>query len=222
MEPAAPKPSPEPLLSALEARILGCLIEKELTTPDVCPLTLNALVNACNQRSNRDPVIEVSAREVEAALETLRLKRIAACFAGADARVPKYRQTLDLVHPVEIGARVLLCELLLRGPQTLAELRIRTERMQPLTAEEITALLADLAALPSGALVRRLPRQRGQKEERWAQLLTGEPEIAPEPAPLAVTLALPSEAEHRLVALEAEVVRLRSELEALRRSLGGS
>ena len=222
MEPAALKPSPEPLLSALEARILGCLIEKELTTPDVCPLTLNALVNACNQRSNRDPVIEVSAREVEAALETLRLKRIVACFAGADARVPKYRQTLDLVHPVEIGARVLLCELLLRGPQTLAELRIRTERMYPLTAEDIAALLTDLASLPSGALMRRLPRQRGQKEERWAQLLTGEPEIAPEPAPLAVTLALPSEAEHRLAALEAEVVRLRSELEALRRSLGGS
>jgi uncharacterized protein YceH (UPF0502 family) len=209
-------------LSALEARVLGCLIEKELATPDIYPLSLNALVNACNQRSNRDPVLDAAAREVETALDGLRHRRLATVFAGADARVPKYRQTLDLVWPVEAGARVLLCELLLRGPQTAAELRIRTERMLPLSAEDVEAHLATLAARPDGPLVRRLERQRGQKESRWAQLLTGEPAAAPAAGePLAVALTLPPEAEQRFAALEAEVARLRDEVAALRRALGG-
>ncbi len=212
----------EPPLSALEARVLGCLIEKELTTPDVCPLTLNSLVNASNQRSNRDPVLDVAAREVETSLESLRHRRLAVIFSGADARVAKYRQTLDLVYPLESGARVVLCELLLRGPQTTAELRTRTERMQPLTAEEIETFLQTLANRPEGALVRRLPRQRGQKEVRWAQLLTGEPAATPADEPLVVTLALPPEAENRMAALEAEVARLRNEIESLRQALGGN
>ncbi|MEI6861389.1 MAG: DUF480 domain-containing protein [Verrucomicrobiota bacterium] len=212
----------EPPLSALEARVLGCLIEKELTTPDVCPLTLNSLVNACNQRNNRDPVLDVAAREVETSLESLRHRRLAAIFSGADARVDKYRQTLDLVYPLEPGARVVLCELLLRGPQTTAELRTRTERMQPLTAEEIETLLQALANRPEGTLVRRLPRQRGQKEARWAQLLTGEPAAAPTDEPLVVTLALPPEVENRMAALEREVAQLRNEIESLRQALGGN
>ena len=224
MDVPAESSQPEVVLSALEARVLGCLIEKELTTPDLYPLTLNSLVNACNQRSNRDPLMEVSAREVEAALDGLRAKRLATLFSGADARVPKYRQTLDLVYPMVTGTRVLLCELFLRGPQTTAELRIRAERMHQLAAEEIEAVLHELAARPAGALVRRLPRQPGQKEARWAQLLTGEPAAASAAGaePLTVTLTLPPEVERRLAALEAEVVRLRSELAQLRGALGES
>lgn len=224
MDSPAEPAKPEVILSVLEARVLGCLIEKELTTPDLYPLTLNSLVNACNQRSNRDPLLEVSAREVEAALDGLRAKRLATLFSGADARVPKYRQTLDLVYPMVTETRVLLCELFLRGPQTTAELRARAERMAKLAAEEIEAVLQELANRPAGALVRRLPRQTGQKEARWVQLLTGEPAALAEagPEPLTVTLTLPPEVERRLAALEAEVARLRSELARLRGALGES
>ena len=212
------------VLSALEARVLGCLIEKELATPDTYPLTLNALVNACNQRSNRDPVMDVMAREVEAALDQLRQKHLAAVFAGADARVPKFKQKIDAVYPMGTAARALFGELLLRGPQTLAGLRANAERMHPMPgAAEFDALLAELAARPAGALVRQLPRQPGQKEVRWAQLLTGEPVGTAGPAaePLKVTLALPPEVAQRLTALEAEVGRLRAELTRLRGELGG-
>ena len=138
--------------------------------------------------------------------------------------MPKYRQTLELAYPVDVGARVLLCELFLRGPQTAAELRSRAERMHQLTAAEIEALLSELAARPAGALVRRLQRQPGQKEARWAQLLTGEPATVSgaDAAPLTVALTLPPEVDRRLAALEADVVRLRSELARLRGALGES
>ena len=217
---------PAPPLSALEARVLGCLVEKEFATPDVYPLTLNALVNACNQRSNRDPLMDVGARETEAALEQLRLKRLAVMFSGADARVPKFKQKLDETYPMSPAARAVLGELLLRGPQTLAGLRGNAARLQPMpAAEEFGTLLAELTDRPSGALVRQLPRLPGQKETRWAQLLTGEPSPSGEagvPAePLKVTLALPPEVERRLSALEAEVLLLRAELAKLRGELGG-
>ena len=215
---------PELLLNGVEARVLGCLVEKELTTPDLYPLTLNSLVNACNQRSNRDPVMDLGAREVESALDGLRTKKLATLFSGADARVFKYRQTLDLVFPLAIGARVILCELLIRGPQTAAELRTRTERLHELTAEDTEAVLQELANRPIGPLVRRLPRQPGQKELRWVQLLTGEPTAAPysEPAVATAPLAsvVPSTLESRVVALESEVARLQAELATLKKSLG--
>lgn len=211
-----------PVLSPLEARILGCLIEKEFSTPDIYPLTLNALVNACNQRNNRAPVMAVAAPEAEAALESLRLKRYASLFAGADARVPKFRQTLDLVHPMEPLARALLAELLLRGPQTSAELRTRAERMRAVPdGEEVEACLNELGSRPAGAIVRLLPRQSGQKEARWAQLLTGKPVAGdPTPEPVTVAMVLPPEVERRLGALEAEVADLRGQLAALRAALG--
>ena len=217
-------PSPEVLLTPVEARVLGCLIEKELTTPDIYPLTLNSLVNACNQRSNRDPVMEVSARETESALDGLRSKKLATLFSGADARAFKYRQTLDLVYPLGIGGRVVLCELMIRGPQTVAELRIRTERMHQMTSEDVDAVLEEMAARPSGALVRRMLRQPGQKELRWAQLLTGEPVLPSAAGPTVVTPPVlpPTGLESRVEALEAEVMQLRAELAALRKSLGES
>ncbi len=220
---ASPSGPNSQVLSPLEARLLGCLIEKEFCTPDVYPLTLNALVNACNQRSNRDPVFAAGAAEVEAAVEPLRLKRLVALFAGADARVPKYRQTLDLVHPMEPVARALLAELLLRGPQTSAELRSRAARMTAMPeSAEVEAVLQELSARPAGAIVRLLPRQPGQKEARWVQLLTGEPSGVPEATnePVAVALVVPPEVGQRLAALEAEVADLRSQLAELRRALG--
>ncbi len=226
----SPAPSfPEnPPLSALEARVLGCLIEKEFTTPDIYPLSLNALVNACNQRNNRAPLLSVSSREVEAATDQLRHRRLVALFAGADARVPKFRHTLDTAYPLEPVARALMGELLLRGPQTAAGLRANAERLQPMPeAAEVDLLLAELAARPAGPLVRRLPRQTGQKEARWAQLFSGEPALIGEASgssaePLTVTLTLPPEAERRIQVLESEVAQLRAELAALRKDLGGS
>ena len=213
-------------LSSLAARVLGCLIEKEFATPDIYPLTLNALVNACNQKSNREPVMEVSAREVEVALDELRQQRFAVVFAGADARVPKYRQKIDeVLHPLEPEARAVLGELLLRGPQTAAGLRANAERLHAMPpATEFDLILAELAGRASGALVRKLPRQPGQKEARWVQLLTGEPalESGGVAEPVTVTMTLPPEVERRLAALEAEVGQLRAELAELKRALGSS
>lgn len=219
--------SPPELLTPTEARVLGCLIEKELATPEYYPLTLNALVNACNQRNNRDPVMALTARDVEVALDGLRRQRLAGLFAGADARVPKFKQTIDLVYPMETADRVVLCELLLRGPQTSGELRGRCERMHPFPdVAGVEEALVRLASRPAGALVVKLERQPGQKEARWAQRLTGEPSAASvgsaTPAePLKVSLTLPPEAEARFAALEAEVARLRDEVAELRKALGG-
>lgn len=224
-------------LGALEIRVVGCLIEKEATTPDVYPLTLNALVNACNQRNNRSPVLSVGETEVRAAIEALRERQLVTYFAGADARVPKFRHKLDVVYPMEPVARALMAELFLRGPQTTAGLRANAERMQPMPdLAEVEAVLNDLAQRPAGALVRKLPRQPGQKEARWAQLLGGEPVEAGEPAgstggasgergsrasePLKVALTLPPETEARIQKLESDVAALREELARLRAALG--
>jgi uncharacterized protein YceH (UPF0502 family) len=214
----------DPPLSLFEARVLGCLIEKEFATPEYYPLTLNSLIAACNQKSNRDPLLNVGASEVEAALESLRVRRLASVFAGADARVSKHKQTLDSVFPMEPLARAILAELLLRGPQTTAGLRGNAERLQAMPdVSEIETLLVELAARPSGGLVQKLARQAGQKEARWAQRLTGDVlqfSSSEQPAPLTVSLVLPPEVERRLALLETEVVELRAELAKLRSALG--
>jgi uncharacterized protein YceH (UPF0502 family) len=224
----------DPLLSLLEGRVLGCLIEKEFTTPDLYPLTLNALVLACNQKSNRDPVLAVGTPEVEAALAGLRAKRLVSLFAGADSRVAKYKHTFDQVFPLDFAtektAWALLAELMLRGPQTGAGLRGNCVRMVPSLegqgVDAVEALLGELAVRAGGGLVQKLARQPGQKEARWAQRIAeevagaGMGAVTGEGAPLTVALTIPPEVAQRLEALETEVVQLRAELVALKKSLG--
>jgi uncharacterized protein YceH (UPF0502 family) len=218
-------------LDFVEARVLGCLIEKEATTPDAYPLSLNALVNACNQKNNRTPVTELGEREVEGALDRLREKRLVMAFSGANARAIKFRHRFSERFPVEPLAQAMLAELMLRGPQTTAGLRGNCERMAAIPdLAGCEALLVHLAERAE-SLVRKLPRQPGQKEARWVQLLTGEPSAedaagtsaadgAREPLKVAVAMTLPPEAETRLAALEAEVAALKTELARLRKSLG--
>ena len=229
LEPPAPVSSEnlsQPSLSALEGRVLGCLLEKEVTTPDIYPLTLNALVNACAQKNNRAPVMECPVRDVEAALESLRLKRLTVLFSGADSRVPKFRHTFDVVYPLPDLSRAIMTELLLRGPQTPAELRTRIERLGAMpSAVDVEAALVEMSENPSGALVIRLDRMPGQKERRWQQRIATETSGDSAAAATLLASASPSEPpapslESRVAALEATVDQLRSEISRLRQALG--
>ena len=207
-------------LSGVAARALGCLIEKEFATPDIYPLSLNALTNACNQRSNRDPVMALSEADVLAGLDELRVQKLAVIFTGADSRVPKYKHRLAQVFPMDDASCALLCELLVRGPQTAASLRANSERLcrQPGPAE-FDALLTELAVRRSGALVQKLHRQIGQKEARWGQVLTGTPAFQTELE--TVVRPVPSDLERRVADLEEVVKRLSADLAGLRAELGG-
>ena len=211
-----------PPLNAFELRVLGSLLEKAVTTPDYYPLTLNSLTLACNQISNRDPVVAFDEPTVVRALDSLRDKRLASVFTGAESRVAKYKHNfiewLQLT-PAEVG---LLCVLMLRGPQTLAELRTRTERFEPFeTLTEVEEALQILATRTPQPLVIKLPRLPGTKEPRYAHLLSGPIDVAAltasssmpplEPATLTVRLE-----NDRIAKLEAETTALRSELAELR------
>lgn len=166
------------VLSAPEARVIGCLIEKQVTTPDQYPLSLNALTNACNQKSNRDPVLALGETEVQQLIDTLVRKHVVMERSGFGSRVPKYQHCFCNTEfsgmrftPQELA---LVCELLLRGPQTPGELRNRAARMAGFTdGAEVEQLLEALAARAEGAIVQRLPRQPGRREARYAQLITG-------------------------------------------------
>lgn len=208
-------------LSAAEARVLGSLVEKDLTTPDYYPLTLNALTNACNQKSNRDPVVGFEEADVVRALDGLRRKGLALQAHGEGSRVPKYRHSLAEKLHLERDEQAVLAELLLRGPQTVGELRNRAERMAPLPSlEEVERVLGELMERQP-PLVVKLPRQPGRKEHRHAHLLCGEPELGNDesvPAPEGATLQVRAENE-RLAGLESEVANLRSEVAALRAEL---
>ena len=170
-------------LDALEARVLGCLVEKEITTPDQYPLSLNALVNACNQKSNRDPVLELDEATVQATLDGLGRRHLVLERSGFGSRVLKYRHRLcnGDHNPLQFSPQELaiVCELLLRGPQTPGELKARVQRMAPFAdAGAVEATLAGLKARPDGPFVVRLPRQSGARDARWAQLFTGAPTAA--------------------------------------------
>jgi uncharacterized protein YceH (UPF0502 family) len=163
-------------LSDIETRVLGALIEKDITTPDYYPLSLNALVNACNQKNNREPVMTLNEDQVRASLESLQQQRLAGPARGADSRVTKYEHRLQEVFNFTRGEIAIICVLLLRGPQTPGELRGRTERM--FRFEELSDVLSTLQRLGQRepALVKQLPRQPGTKEARFAQLFSGDVE----------------------------------------------
>lgn len=199
------------VLDTAEARVLGSLIEKEATTPDYYPLSLNALVNACNQKSNREPVVDYDEDTVYGAVDSLREKRLALTIVGG-GRVNKYAQRIS--ETLNLGRRELavLGVLLLRGPQTLGEIKDRSDRMYSFAdLEETERVLDKLAEWPGMPLAKKLPRQPGQKESRYGHLLSGEP-----PAVMwAESAAAPPTG--KLAQLEQEVQQLRSELDDLKR-----
>jgi uncharacterized protein YceH (UPF0502 family) len=205
-------------INEVEVRILGALIEKELTTPEYYPLTLNSLHNACNQKSNRDPVMMLEESDIVRGLDRLRMKGFAR-QSGAGGRVPKYCHCMgEKLAPPELA---ILAELLLRGPQTLGELRSRSERMAPFAdIAAVEEALKDLEDFEQ-QLVVLLPRQPGQKEQRYAHLFSGEPQIATcerQPAPEGARVRVMAEDE-RMAALEVEVAALREEITALHREM---
>ena len=167
------------ILSAEEVRVVGALVEKQVTTPEYYPLTLNALVNACNQISNRDPVVSYDEQTVARAIDTLRDKGLAREVRTADGRVPKYRHVLDEAIKLSKAEMAVMCVLMLRGPQTVGELRSRTERLYSFSGLQfVEATLEDLAASEGRRpLVMKLPRASGQKEARYAHLLGGEVQV---------------------------------------------
>jgi hypothetical protein len=211
-------------LTPEEARVLGCLLEKERTTPDAYPLSLNALVAACNQSTNRAPVVHYDDATVEAALDGLRERGLARRGVYPGSRVIKYRHSLDEELKLGPDELAVLCVLLLRGPQTPGELKSRTERLHGFAGlTEIEDALDRLAGREE-RLARRLPREAGQKEARVAQLLSSDGQSEPAtmvPDPEATTAPAPSGLAERVAALEAEVVALRAELDRLRDALGG-
>jgi uncharacterized protein YceH (UPF0502 family) len=199
------------LLDPVEVRVLGSLIEKEATTPEYYPLTLNALVNACNQKSNREPVVSYDDDTVEDALEGLRAKRFVLIVTGS-GRVTKYGQRISETFNLGRRELALLAVLLLRGPQTLGELKDRCERMYSFAdLEETERVLDKLAEWPSGALAVKLARQPGQKESRYAHLLSGELS----PADLHTESAAP-QAVPRVQQLEDSLRQLRAEFDELK------
>jgi uncharacterized protein len=212
-------PNDDSPLSPTETRVLGSLLEKEVTTPEYYPMTLNALTNACNQKSNRHPVMLLEDFAVREAADSLRARKLAMMFHGAEARVPKFKHTIENVYQLEPGERAVLCELLLRGPQTPGELRNRCERLHPFPdLDAVEQTLTSLAEYPVNPLVARLPRQPGQKEQRFIQLLSASPEIEQAGAEQPPLPRASGEAGtgNRLTALEQEVVRLKEEVGELR------
>jgi hypothetical protein len=210
----------EMTLNAIEVRVLGCLAEKEMTTPEYYPLSLNALTNACNQKTNREPVMSLDETDIVRALDRLRQLGLATQSAEG-SRVPKYGHNLPGKFHLEPEELAVLTELLLRGAQTVGELRARADRMHP---------FADLAAVEEvleelmgkePPLAARLPRQPGRKEHRYTHLLAGEPEVQEAVAvatPETATLRVRAENE-RIAALEEEMADLRKEFEKLKQEM---
>jgi uncharacterized protein YceH (UPF0502 family) len=204
-------------LDPLEIRVLGCLIEKELATPEYCPLTLNALVNACNQKSNRDPVMLLGDDDVERSLRSLAHQQLA-IVSGEGGRATKYRHFLEEKWGLNPAQLALLAELMLRGPQTPGELRARVSRM--VEVPDVTTVIGVYLSLEDRdpPLATTLPRQPGRKEARYAHLLAGAPaaEAASDDPPAESSSVLPSPGRSdRVAALEDEVAGLQSELAAL-------
>jgi uncharacterized protein YceH (UPF0502 family) len=210
-------------ITPTEARVIGSLIEKQITTPDQYPLSLNALVNACNQKSNRDPVMELDEATVQATLDGLSKKHFTVEKSGFGSRVPKYQHrfcnteygTLKFT-PQELA---IITELLLRGPQTPGELRSRATRMAPFgDVTEVEAALEQLSTRADGPFVVKLSREPGRRESRYAHLFSGEVHDVAAPTTAAPAAAAPSQS--RMDLLEADLQRLRAEFEELKKRLG--
>jgi uncharacterized protein len=207
------------VLNEIEARVLGALVEKDITTPDYYPLSLNALVNACNQKNNRDPVMNLEEGAVRDALNGLHEHGLAGPGSGADSRVTKYEHRLQETFNFSRGETAALCVLLLRGPQTPGELRGRTERMHRF--EDLDAVQSSLQKLMQREppLVVVLPRQPGTKEARYAHLLSGEVETGELPSPRMPSPPSPSAHNERVSRLEEAVAALQNEVSELKRQL---
>jgi len=209
-------------LSPHEVRAIGCLIEKQITSPDQYPLSLNALTSGCNQKSNRDPVVSLSEIDIQGLLDGLIKKHLVVERTGFGSRVPKYAHRFcntdfgDLkLTEQELG---VVCELLLRGPQTPGELRTRTSRLCTFAdSAEVDSVLRGLEGREDGPFVVKLAREPGRRESRYAHLFSGEVEVTAEPETLPVATAPDDE---RLVRLESLVDELRRELDAVKRQLG--
>ncbi len=236
-------------LTALEARVIGCLIEKAITTPDQYPLSLNALVNACNQKSNRDPVLDLSESAVQQVVDGLSKKHLVMEKSGFGSRVPKYQHRFCntefgnlKLDPQELA---IVCELLVRGAQTPGELRTRASRMAPFgETSDVEAVLARLRDRPDGPFVVQLAREPNRRDSRWAHLFSGPVQAArpvadvapapvhttahagsmserePEPAGPPEVVFPATRNDERLATLEREVAALRLELDELKRRLG--
>jgi uncharacterized protein YceH (UPF0502 family) len=213
------------LLTEIETRVLGSLIEKDITTPDYYPLSLNALVNACNQKNNRDPVMTLGEEAVREALATLQEKRLAGPASGADSRVTKYEHRLQEVFNFDRREIAILCVLLLRGPQTPGELRSRTDRMYHFDSLEDIVSTLDRLSQREPPLAAILPRQPGTKESRYTHLFSGQPEgsggvsVARAPSPANPTTNSTPSTTERITQLEEEVAHLREELSEVQRQL---
>lgn len=204
-------PNPVPTLSLLETRVLGTLVEKQHTVPDAYPLTLNALVSGCNQKTSRSPVMEVTEAEVQGVLDSL--KRANFVMETSGGRVSRYAHNLERVLQVPTQSGAILTSLMLRGLQTAGELRISCERLHSFSdISAVEGFLAELAARPAGALVVELPRLPGSRENRWAHLLSGSAKISiPVAAGEQVDMS-----NSEVVALKANVARLEAEMAAIK------
>ena len=199
------------LLNDIEVRVLGSLLEKSMTTPEYYPLSLNALTNACNQKSNREPVVAYDETTVVRALDSLREKQLV--VLNASSRVPKYAEVFVAIRKLVKREASLLMVLLLRGPQTMGELRSRTERIYRF--EDLSEVAETLNELSESGYITKLPRMVGRKEPRYAHLFAGDVEIeadAPAPEPAAIIVRAENE---RIALLEEEVRRLRHEFDKL-------
>jgi uncharacterized protein YceH (UPF0502 family) len=211
-------------LTPLEARVIGCLIEKQITTPDQYPLSLNSLANACNQKSNRDPILDLDERAVQQVLDGLVRKHMVIERAGFGSRVPKFQQVFCNTEfgslkftPLETA---IVCELLVRGPQTPGELRTRASRMCEMSdVSQVEAALQQLMSRPDGPFVTRMTREPGRRDSRYAQLFCGavaDASTEPEPIPQHAS----TDDDDRLTRLEKLVEQLVTEVSGLKRRLG--
>jgi uncharacterized protein YceH (UPF0502 family) len=201
-------------LSDIEVRVLGCLVEKQLTTPEYYPLTLNALVAACNQKSNRDPVVSYDETTVMEALDSLREKNLVYVFHGSTSRVVKYKHMLPSVYELDPAETAAMTVLMLRGPQTVGEVRGRTDRLYDFESLGQVQETLDALAKRDEPLVVKLERQSGQKDARYAHLLAGN--IDPETLSIPRERTSPGSSNDRIEKLEQEIALLSAEVESLR------